>query len=359
MTSRRRFLAGLVATSVAPSATWADVGAPAYLTAGQSDSGQYLIAGLSTQGRVLFRHALPARGHAAAAHPLRPEAVGFARRPGTFAHVIDCRDGTQLKHLTPPAGHHFYGHGAFSPDGSLLFTTENDYDAARGMIGVWDGKTYARLGAFPSGGIGPHEILWHAHSNGLVVANGGIETHPDSGRAKLNLATMQPSLSYIGPDGTLRAQITLEEDLHKNSIRHLTQRHDGTVGFAMQWQGDLGADVPILGLHQLEGTITLLGEDDPRSRNLNGYGGSVAFSKDGAYIIVSSPRGGVVQMFNCETTTLASEQPLTDVCGVAAAGSSEFIVTTGLGQAVAVTNTSTKRLQTTNIAWDNHLIPVM
>ncbi len=359
MTSRRRFLAGLIATSVAPAATWADAGAPAYLTAGQADTGQYLIAGLSAQGQLLFQHPLPARGHAAAAHPLRPEAVGFARRPGIFAHVIDCRNGTQLKHLTPPSGHHFYGHGAFSPDGSLLFTTENDFEAARGMIGVWDGKTYARLGAFPSGGIGPHELLWHPHSQGLVVANGGIETHPDSGRAKLNLATMQPNLSYIGADGTLHAQIALDADLHMNSIRHLTQRRDGTVGFAMQWQGDIGADVPILGLHKLGADISLLGEEDPRSRNLNGYGGSTAFSNDGSHIVVSSPRGGVVQIFNCETGILETEHSLTDVCGVAAGNQSHFIASTGLGQTVAVTNTATSRLQTSNIAWDNHLISIL
>ena len=33
---------------------------------------------------------------------------------------------------------HFFGHGVFSADGKLLYTTENDYQNARGMIGVRD-----------------------------------------------------------------------------------------------------------------------------------------------------------------------------------------------------------------------------
>ena len=31
----------------------------------------------------------------------------------------------------------------------------------------------------------------------FVVANGGIETHPDYGRAELNLETMDPSVAFV------------------------------------------------------------------------------------------------------------------------------------------------------------------
>jgi len=34
---------------------------------------------------------------------------------------------------------HFFGHGVFSADGKLLYTTDNDYQNARGMIGATDG----------------------------------------------------------------------------------------------------------------------------------------------------------------------------------------------------------------------------
>ena len=132
MTTRRSFLTGAVAASLWPQSSWAEAGAPTFLSAARDRHGAFLLAGLDPQGQILFRHPLPGRGHAAAAHPLRPEAVAFARRPGRFADVIDCRDGGVRTRITPPDGHHFYGHGCFSPDGTRLFTTENDFENARG-----------------------------------------------------------------------------------------------------------------------------------------------------------------------------------------------------------------------------------
>ena len=78
MTSRRGFIAGLLATSLAPAPSWADLGGPAFLAAAKTPQGGYLLAGLSDQGAIRFTCPLPGRGHAAAAHPQRPEAVAFA-----------------------------------------------------------------------------------------------------------------------------------------------------------------------------------------------------------------------------------------------------------------------------------------
>ncbi|EBA16715.1 hypothetical protein RSK20926_02884 [Roseobacter sp. SK209-2-6] len=359
MTTRRSFLTGLAASGFLPQVSWADVGTPAFLTAGRDRQGHFVLVGLSGAGAPLFRHQLPGRGHAAAGHPTRPEAVAFARRPGQFAEVIDCRSGTILTRLTPPSGHHFYGHGCFSPDGTRLFTTENDYDNARGVIGIWEVGTsgYRRIGSFSSGGIGPHDLLLRNGAQGpqLVVANGGIETHPDSGRAKLNLATMQSNLSLLSLSGQLLEQVTLPTDLRLNSIRHLTLASDGTIGFAMQWQGDAGQGHPIVGLHRSGGYLQLLAEGDPRLHNLNGYGGSLAFSADGAEIAVTSPRGGVVQVMNTQSGEIVREHQLADVCGLSS-GRSHLIASTGQGHICQLTPKGSTLLHQDEIAWDNHLI---
>ncbi|MCB4456437.1 DUF1513 domain-containing protein [Leisingera sp. McT4-56] len=358
MTSRRGFLAGLFASALAPQASWATAGSPAFLSAGKDASGAFLLAGLSETGGVLFRHPLPGRGHAAAAHPVRPEAVAFARRPGRFADVIDCRTGAALARLEPPEGHHFYGHGVFSPDGSRLFTTENDYENARGVIGFWDAADgYRRINAFSSGGIGPHDMLLRRGAPGLAVANGGIETHPDSGRAKLNLPDMRPNLSYLSLDGELQEQMELPPELHLNSIRHLAMRADGTVGFAMQWQGDLGEQVPTAGLHRPGAVPRLLAEDDARVLNMQGYGGSIAFSADGSRIGVTSPRGGVLQVMDTVSGALLAEHMMSDVCGLAPSAGG-FTASTGTGQFIAVSDTGQQPLNRTDLAWDNHLIPL-
>ncbi len=356
MTTRRGFLAGILATA-APTGSWADVGRPKFVTAGRQPDGQHVLAGLSRLGDLLFRHALPGRGHAASAHPLRPEIIAFARRPGQFADVLDCRDGSQITRLTPPAGHHFYGHGCYSAEGDLLFTTENEFDTGRGIIGVWDSRArYRRIGSFASGGIGPHDILRTPQGH-LVIANGGIETHPDSGRAKLNLPTMQSNLSYLTPEGSILDQITLAPEMRMNSIRHLTQAKDGTVGFAMQWQGDPSEVQPIVGLHRRGQAPRLLADGDPRLRHLKGYGGSVAFSPDGSRIAVSSPRGNRVQIMSTRTGALEFEHQLIDACGLAPAGAG-WMATTGSGQMFDLSHSRATLIGRSATAWDNHLIPL-
>jgi uncharacterized protein len=92
MATRRAFLAGLAASTL-PRMAWADVGNPAYLAAAKLADETFALHALSAQGRSLFHLPLPARGHAAAAHPVDAVAVAFARRPGTYALVLDMARG--------------------------------------------------------------------------------------------------------------------------------------------------------------------------------------------------------------------------------------------------------------------------
>jgi hypothetical protein len=195
-TSRRRFLSGAAALGLAPSVGWAAAGSPAYLAAAGLADGSFALLGLAKDGTELFRLPLPARGHAAAAHPERPEAVAFARRPGRFALVIDCAAGRVAAELAPPPGRAFQGHGAFSADGRTLFNTETAAEGL-GLVGIWDAAAgYRRIGETPSGGVGPHEIVLAPDGSRLAVANGGIATDSDS-RTPLNLATMRSNIAWL------------------------------------------------------------------------------------------------------------------------------------------------------------------
>jgi uncharacterized protein len=81
----------------------------------------------------------------------------------------------------------FYGHGVFSKDGSLLFSTETILSSGQGVIAVRDGKTLAYLGDFPSYGSHPHDCSLSANGKLLIITNGGDER----GGAR------KPNLSYI------------------------------------------------------------------------------------------------------------------------------------------------------------------
>ncbi|MEX3314649.1 DUF1513 domain-containing protein [Sulfitobacter sp. PS-8MA] len=353
MPSRRHFLAGLAALSL-PRPSWADAGNPAYLAAAREPSGAYALFGLDAGGRDLFRIPLPDRGHAATAHPTAPEAVAFARRPGRFALVIDCVSGNLLHRLDAPAGRHFYGHGAFLAGGEILATSENDIDSGAGRIGLWArGRGYARIGEIASGGVGPHEIrAWS--EDVLVIANGGIRTHPDSGRDKLNLPVMRPNLSYVTRDGAVLEQVELAPELRQNSIRHLALGPDGQVAFAMQWQGDPGAAGPLLGLHRRGSAAVLAEADLVEQMAMAGYAGSVAYTADGSAVGITSPRGGRLHVFGTDGQFMAAQRRA-DICGLAP-GAGGFVATDGLGGLLRGGGAGLAPLGKAERAWDNHLV---
>ena len=348
MTSRRAFLTGLIATGLAPAPSWADAGNPSYLSAAKTPDGAYVLIGLDTLGGERFRIPLPDRGHAAAAHPHLPHAVAFARRPGRFAMVIDCRDGASLVRLNSPEGVHFYGHGTFDAAGDFLFTTENDYENGAGRIGIWDARQgYVRIGEIASNGIGPHDLRLMPDGS-LVVANGGIDTHPETGRQKLNLPTMRPNLSYLSTEGTVLDQI--EPTQSHASIRHLAVRADGMVAVGMQWQGDISTAPALVALHQRGEALQTLGA----GADLNGYVGSIAISQAGGLVAVTSPRSGQLQVFSTKDSAVVQTLNEPDICGVSGIADS-FLATTGQGRVLAA-GAAPYSLTTSDVAWDNHLV---
>ncbi|MBF9031746.1 DUF1513 domain-containing protein [Rhodobacterales bacterium HKCCE3408] len=353
MTTRRGFLAGILAASATPRLGWADAGGPSFLAAARAPDGSFRLCGLDDLGGLVFDLPLPDRGHAAAAHPDRPEAVAFARRPGTFAIVLNCATGRIAATLSSPPNRHFYGHGAFSEDGTRLFTTENNIETLDGVIGVWDTAGYERIDEYPSGGIGPHEIRRLPGSDTLVVANGGIATHPDSDRAKLNLPTMHANLTYLDPDGAMLERHELPEEMQLHSLRHLAIRADGLVAGALQWQGEAIDAPPLLALHRRGGELRFLSADPATERRMAGYAGSVSFSGDGRHVAITSPLGGCLTVFSAETGAPEETALADDVCGLAPSLDG-FVTTTGTGR---VARWPTAPLTSHDgLAFDNHLV---
>ncbi|WP_146585577.1 DUF1513 domain-containing protein [Puniceibacterium confluentis] len=355
MGSRRQFIASLLAASALPTLSWADAGNPRYLAAAREPGGGYALFGLSVAGRDTFRVPLPARGHAAAGHPHQPLAVAFARRPGTYALVIDCADGRVLHQLDLPEGRRFNGHGAFSAAGDVLYTSEIVAGSGRGLIGQWDTtRGFRRIGEFASHGIGPHEIARLPGSEDLVVANGGIHTALNDERSKLNLDTMQPNLSYVSAGGRLLEQVTLAADLHRNSIRHLALRADGLVAFAMQSEDPAALAPPLLGLHRRGAPPVLATAPEAQQTRMKGYAGSIAFSGDGAHIALTSPHGSVVCVFEAAGQFVGMLNRA-DVSGVGPA-TGGFLTTDGLGGLCRIKGGALSPLVAAPRAWDNHLV---
>jgi hypothetical protein len=239
-------------------------------------------------------------------------------------------------------------------DGSLLFTAENDFEAGGGRIGVWDTQQgYKPVDEWQSGGIGPHDIKRLPGTETLVVANGGIDTHPDTGRTKLNVGTMRSNLAYVA-DGEVLEVAELPTDLQKNSMRHLAIGPDGSVTFGMQWQGS-GPVPALVGRHSRGSDLTLLEAPANNLRDMDGYVGSIAVSQDGRTIAVTSPRGDILQLYDTRSSRLLDIQRLKDVSGVVAANAG-FVFTTGTGRLVGLAGRKITQEKQETVIWDNHLV---
>ncbi|HRN84224.1 MAG TPA: DUF1513 domain-containing protein, partial [Hyphomicrobium sp.] len=175
---RRRFVAGALVALAAPRAVLhaearaagqaaADV---VYAAAARRAGNGYAVLLVTEDGRILREIPLTARAHDIAIDRERRRAVACARRPGYFALAFDLDGHAEPEVFVPPEDRHFYGHGAFSPDGRLIYMTEHDIETGEGVIGVYDtGNGFRRVGEFPSYGIGPHEAILLPDGRTLVA----------------------------------------------------------------------------------------------------------------------------------------------------------------------------------------------
>lgn len=343
------FLAGLSLGSSQAAESEDAIFASAYYTR----DGLFGAAVFSEDGKIISKLALPARGHDVVFSPrIDGEAVVFARRPGTFAFAFSLTRNKKPQSFSTPANRHFYGHGCFSKDGKLLYATENDFETARGKIGIYNAQeSFRRIGEFDTFGVGPHELLLLPDGKTLVVANGGIETHPEFGRAKLNLLTMQPSIVLISVnDGRLVSKFQLPPEHSKLSLRHMDIDADGNVWIAGQMQNDDRATPLVARLSDSSGLVSVELKENI-TRILSGYIGSISVNKQTSRVAISSPKSGVIVEFASDDPSDSSIHKSTKVSGLAPHGNS-FASTTSNGefQLAATTN------QTTIHNWDNHLV---
>ncbi|WP_169569844.1 DUF1513 domain-containing protein [Sneathiella limimaris] len=328
-----------------------------YLSSSQIKDRQYATV-ISSEGDIRCNVEIPVRGHGGAYSALRQEAVLFSRRPGNIATVISLKSNAQLAEFTCPEGRHFFGHGFYSPDGHFLFATENDYEADRSYLGVYEVEQgYRHVGQIDCLGIGAHQVVLMSDQRTAVVAIGGISTHPDYPRQKLNIPMMAPGLTYIDVrQGKAIAHYPVPKDLHKLSLRHLAEGPDKSIVFGCQYQGNKLDTVPLLGLKKWDRpTLEFVDLPNEKTRSLHQYIGSVMSSLDHSKVAISSPRGDSLIVLEGRKLVPVEMRHIADVCGV---GPTEkgFVFSSGRG---AFGTEETGKAEVLEGAWDNHLTPLI
>lgn len=321
------------------------------------------VAGFDAAGRVAFSCPLPGRAHGVTPHPDGTHAIVMARRPGRWFAVVALPGGALRGDAAScvvnplPADRRGTGHGVFNADASRFYMAEDDVARERGALAALDPAAgYARVGVVADVGVGPHEVLALDGGRTLAVADGGVATHPDTGRAKLNLDDMDPALLYVDPAaGRVTETVRLPADFNNLGVRHIAAGPQNEIYFGMQDERPTGALQPLVGVHRRGAPPVLLSAPDAAWRRLAGYVGSVAC--DGREIAASSPRGGAVAVWDVATGAFKRLVELPDGCGLGAAPGGGLLMTSGFGRIVVGVGGENGETTTDAPAyrWDNHL----
>jgi hypothetical protein len=373
--SRRRFIASSALLLGQPVRVFADTDQarqPLLLSAASNKDDQHFMLGFRHDGitlQAVFQQPLPERGHHIAVNTQRGFLVSVARRPGTTLVLADLEHGQITRTLKVPADRHLYGHGVFSADGSLFYTTENAFDddtERSGRLVIWavqgsgSTATLARTQEFATGGIGPHELLLMPDGDTLAIANGGIRTHPSHDRDILNLDSMLPSLAYVNRQtGEIVEQRFLPQEFHQGSIRHIDVNAAGKLAIGMQFEGEKFRSVPLVAVHQRGEELQLLLASPEEQPQMQQYVGAIRFAADGRHIAVSCPRGNLFTVWDADTGQLVKTLRARDNCGVMASQRG-FVYSTGMGK-VAEFHLASGEItefdgaENLHLLWDNHI----
>lgn len=318
--------------------------------------GRFAISAINASGEPLWQCPVETRCHSGCSAPDGRQLIFFERRPGWSFHVIDAHTGERRHHIKAAEGEHFVGHGVFSPDSHYLYATASRYQHGEGIIAVYDARqSFQRVDTFNLKGIGPHELTLHPDGETLIIGLGGILTHPDYDRIKLNLDTMEPALILMERrSGRTRGRFRPPH--HKQSSRHVSVSSDGGVYVAYQYQGPLHETPPLLArLHQ--GRLQEFGFDTQTRQSLANYIASVVAHPENNLVAATSPVGGTAIVFHGLTGELLARAPITDCAGAHALAGGDFMISSGQGRLVRLgADNNPRDIAQLPVAWDHHLV---
>lgn len=356
--TRRDFLLGslsLASLSALPGCTPELRGT--LFSAFENGSGEQYIGGVELASRRVFGARVAMRAHGCALDPRDPQrVVFFARRPGTagFELRLDTERARQI--FSTGAGRHLAGHGVFSHDGRWLLTPEHDYDTPAGVISVRDSRDFRVVAQLDTHGIDPHEIAWLPNGR-LLVANGGILTHPRSFRRKLNIPTMDPSLCVLDVERNACMEQWRLPD-HLLSIRHLGVAGDGSAVVGLQYEGEPQRAPAVAAWYRPGQGLTLLTAPPREQLRFRAYVASVALSESANLLAAACPFGNGFACWSLQQQYLGFHE-VGEIYGLAGLDGGAVLASRRDGSAYELMQNTARPLafdRSPLIHWDDHWV---
>lgn len=280
--------------------------------------GVWTLAG--AQAEVSARLVVPTRAHGFTRLP-NGDLLAAARRPGLWLRRFSA-DGALRHEAWAEPGRQFNGHAL--TDGRVLYSIEQLHDDGAGVVALRDPLTLALRGEWPTGGTDPHQLLRVGDT--LYVANGGVPTRPETGRAKQALAAMDSSLvAFDLRTGRRRGPWRLDDA--RLSLRHLAwHARSGLLGIALQAEHDdpaARARAPLLALFDGQRLRPIA---PPDGEPTAGYAGDICATADG--FLLSATRAGALRHWSLREAWSAGI-PLAESCALVGASSAHHTIALG------------------------------
>ena len=143
--------------------------------------------------------------------------------------------------------------------------------------------SYKQIGEFSAHGMEPHDVAMLADGRTMVIANGGIRTHPDRGADELNLPDMKPSLLYV--------DLTTGDLVEEQKLDRIASALDpppragagDTVVFGCQYRGPEQRP-PLVGFHRRGEKPVIVPAPGATQSALKNYIGSVTADAGGSIV---------------------------------------------------------------------------
>jgi hypothetical protein len=279
-------------------------------------------------------------GHGVAFNPADPTKAAVFEKKGPGACYVDLATGELISTISTPAHRHFYGHGIYSADHSLLYATESLLNEhRRGVLTVRDAKTFEELGTLPTFGTSPHDCLLIDDGKTMVVANGGGDL---KGGAR-------PCVTYV--------DIEHEKLLEKVELKagrfnagHLAISSAGDLVVVSAPRDGLSANVPKLGAISLKpkgkplATVT---KPQKVAAAMKGETLSVVIDESRGAVMATHPEGNMVTLWDLESANLKKRfKEFTGPRGVTLTLDGRFFVLSHMqGASTAITLVNSETLE--------------
>jgi uncharacterized protein len=236
--------------------------------------------------------------HGVIYNPLAAERVVVFEKKGPGAAEIDLKSNEIATRIPPAKGCEFYGHGAYSADGRLIYATEYEKSSYEGKMTIRDARNFSVVDEFPTYGEWPHDCQFIEDGKVVAITNGGGNI--DGGA--------EPCVTFVNVEtGELIERITFDNPRINAGHLMLSSNLDLAVTHAMREGLHTRESLGALSLRPRGSKFRTLNAPAAVTGAMKGETLSVCMHEARKAVAVTNPYGapdGLTTIWNYETGTL-------------------------------------------------------